>query len=53
MKVPFEFLKNTLFGSLFVLLPLLLFYLLFAELLDVVVGLGAPIADLSPREYSM
>ena len=49
MRVLLEFLKNTLFGGFFVLLPLLLFYLLFSELLDVVVGLATPIADLFPE----
>lgn len=49
MRVLLEFLKNTLFGGFFILLPLLLFYLLFSELLDAVVGLATPIADLFPE----
>lgn len=44
------FLKTTLFGGLFILLPLLLFMLLMDELLDVVVALATPIADLFPED---
>ena len=46
MKRLTDFLKTTALGGLFVLLPILLFYLLLAELLDVMVALAAPIADL-------
>ena len=44
-----EFLKTSLIGGLFVLLPLSLFYLLLAKLLQVVVALATPIADLFPK----
>ena len=36
-------------GGLFVLLPLILFYLLLAEMLELVVALATPIADLFPK----
>ena len=49
MKKFTEFLKTSLLGGLFVLLPLILFYLLLAELLQVVVMLATPIADLFPK----
>lgn len=43
------FFKTSLLGGLFVLLPLVLFYLLLAELLELVVTLATPIADLFPK----
>jgi uncharacterized membrane protein len=49
MKQLLEFLKTTAMGGLFVLLPLVLFYLLLSELLQVVVALATPIADLFPK----
>lgn len=49
MKSILDFLKTSLIGGLFVLLPLLLFYLLFTELLQLVVVLATPIADLFPK----
>ena len=49
MKSIMEFLKTSLVGGLFVLLPLLLFYMLFTELLQLVVVLATPIADLFPK----
>jgi len=48
MKNFTEFLKTSLIGGLFVLLPLILFYLLLAEMLELVVALATPIADLFP-----
>jgi uncharacterized membrane protein len=48
MKVILEFLKTTLVGGLLVVLPLLLFYLLFSELLDLIIALATPIAGLFP-----
>ncbi len=48
MRQLIEFLKTTALGGLFVLLPVLLLYLLFAEALELVVGLATPIADLFP-----
>ena len=44
-----KFFKTTLLGGLFVLLPLILLYLLLSELLQVVVALATPIADLFPE----
>ena len=49
MKKLVAFVKTALVGGLFVLLPLLLFYLLLAELLELVVALATPIADLFPK----
>ena len=49
MKKIAEFLKTLLIGGLFVLLPLVLFYLLLAEMLQLVVELATPIADLFPK----
>jgi uncharacterized membrane protein len=49
MKNITEFLKTSLIGGLFVLLPLILFYLLLAEMLQLVVALATPIADLFPK----
>jgi uncharacterized membrane protein len=49
VKKVVEFLKTSLVGGLFVLLPLVLFYLLLSELLQVVVVLATPIADLFPK----
>jgi len=49
VKKVVEFLKTSLVGGLFVLLPLVLFYLLLSELLQVVVALATPIADLFPK----
>lgn len=43
------FLKTTALGGLLILLPLVLFYLMFAELLELVVALATPIADLFPK----
>ena len=50
MKQLLDFLKTTALGGLFVLLPILLLYLLLAELLQLVVALATPIADLFPKE---
>ena len=49
MKNITEFIKTSLIGGLFVLLPLILFYLLLAEMLELVVMLATPIADLFPE----
>jgi uncharacterized membrane protein len=49
MKSIAEFLKTSLIGGLFVLLPLLLLYMLMAEMVQLVVALGTPIADLFPK----
>lgn len=49
MKTLSEFIKTSILGGLFVLLPLVLFSLLLSELLQVVVALATPIADLFPK----
>ena len=49
MKNIVEFFKTSLLGGLFVLLPLILFYLLLSEMLALVVALATPIADLFPK----
>ena len=49
MKKLTEFLKTIIVGGLFVLLPLVLFYLLLSEMLELVVALATPIADLFPK----
>ncbi|MEN8808410.1 MAG: hypothetical protein ABF291_13090 [Desulfobacterales bacterium] len=48
MKQIAEFLKMTVIGGLFVLLPVLLLSMLLAEALQLVVALATPIADLFP-----
>ena len=48
MKKIGEFLKTCLLGGMFVLLPLLLFYLAISEIMDVLILLATPIADLFP-----
>lgn len=50
MKIIINFIKTTLVGGLLIVLPLLLFYLLFGEILDAVILLATPIADLFPDE---
>lgn len=45
------FLKTSALGGLFVLLPLLLFYLLLSEALQAIVALATPIADLFPKGW--
>lgn len=50
MKRFAEFLKTTALGGLLVVVPLSIFYLLFNELLDAVIALAMPIADLFPEE---
>lgn len=44
-------LKTSALGGLFVLLPLLLFYLLLSEALQAIVALATPIADLFPKGW--
>ena len=48
MKNLFSFLKLAAQGGLLVLLPILLFILLLTEIVQMVVGLATPIADLFP-----
>ncbi len=50
MKGFLEFVKTTILGGFFVLLPILLVYLMMAELLEAVVALATPIADLFPTD---
>jgi uncharacterized membrane protein len=50
MKRVIEFLKISVLGGLFVLLPVLLFYILIQEALGAVVMLATPIADLFPKD---
>jgi len=50
MKQIVEFLKTTVIGGLFVLLPVLLLYMLLSEALQLVVALATPIAALFPEE---
>lgn len=50
MRTIAEFFRTCLLGGLVVLLPLLLFYLLFSELMGIIVALATPIADLFPED---
>lgn len=49
MRRLLEFIKTSLIGGLLVLLPLIVFYLLLAEMLELVVALATPIAGLFPE----
>jgi uncharacterized membrane protein len=49
MKQIVDFLKTTVIGGLFVLLPVLLIFMLLAEALQMVVALATPIAALFPK----
>jgi len=49
MRTFIEFLKTTISGGLFVLLPIMLFVLMLGEILQLMVGLATPIADLFPK----
>jgi len=49
MKGIREFIKAVLVGGIFVLLPIVLIYLLISEMLELVVKLATPIADLFPK----
>jgi uncharacterized membrane protein len=51
MKQFADFLKTTVIGGLFVLLPVLLLYMLLAEALQLLVALATPIADLFPKGF--
>ena len=50
MKTLLNFVKTTVVGGLFVVLPLLLFYVLMGEILDAIVLLATPIAELFPED---
>ena len=49
MKQLIEFLKTTVMGGLFVLLPVLLLYMLLSQALGLIVVLATPIADMFPK----
>ena len=51
MKTIGEFLKTTIVGGLFVLLPLLLLEMMLVEIFQLVVVLATPIADLFPTAW--
>ena len=46
----FKFLKSTTLNGLLILLPILFLIIVLKELLDLLIGLATPIADLFPRE---
>lgn len=48
MKILANIVKSTVIGGFFIVLPLLLVYVILEEILEAVVGLAAPIADLFP-----
>ena len=50
MRKIMSFIKTTALGGILVLLPLLLFYLMFVEILQLVVVLATPIANLFPKK---
>jgi uncharacterized membrane protein len=45
-----DFIKTTLVGGFFVVLPVVLLYLLMTELFEAAIGLGTPIADILPTD---
>ncbi len=49
MKIFMGFLKSTVIGGFFIVLPLLLLYVLMGEILEAVVGLATPIVDMFPE----
>ena len=51
MKRVSEFLKTTVIGGLFILLPLLLLEFMVIEIFELMVALATPIADLIPDEW--
>ena len=46
----FKFLKNALMRGLVILVPLVILYVTFRELLEIMVGIATPIADLFPED---
>ena len=48
MRIIVDFVKTTLLGGVVILIPLLLLYLLFSEMLEIMVALATPIIDLLP-----
>lgn len=51
MKAIAEFIKSTLIGGFFVILPMLIIYLLVKETIVVITALASPIMDLLPRSF--
>jgi uncharacterized membrane protein len=51
MKTITEFVKSTLVGGFFVILPMLIIYLLLKETIGVVTVLASPIMDLLPESF--
>ncbi len=51
MKTIADFLKTTVIGGLFILLPLLLLELMLVEIFELIVLLATPIADLFPKSW--
>lgn len=49
MKILMGFLKSTVIGGFFIVLPLLLLYVLMGEILEAVVGLATPIVAMFPE----
>ena len=52
VKAIFDFIKSTLVGGFFVILPMLIIYLLLKETFGVVLALASPIVDLMPASWS-
>jgi uncharacterized membrane protein len=52
MKSVAEFVKTTFLGGVLVLVPFLLFYMLFTELMDLVITLAFPIIELLPGDVT-
>jgi uncharacterized membrane protein len=50
MKKIVEFIKTSLSGGILVLLPLVMLYLLLDQIIDILIALATPIADLFPGE---
>lgn len=51
MKAIADFIKSTLVGGFFVILPMLIIYLLLKEAFGVVLALASPIVDLMPASW--
>lgn len=51
MKTLMDFLKSTVTGGFFIVLPLLLLFVLLGEIVEAVIGLAEPIAELFPKEW--
>jgi uncharacterized membrane protein len=50
VKAIVQFVKTTLVGGFFVVLPMVLLYILMGELFDAAIALGTPIADFLPED---